>query len=70
MMTFTADKYTDLLENLNPATYIGTVSRVVGLTIESIGPQVNIGETCRIYKQGTTSWVDAEWSDSGKTRLS
>jgi flagellum-specific ATP synthase len=27
---------------------LGRVSRVVGLTIESVGPDVNIGQTCRI----------------------
>jgi len=41
-------KYRDLVQNIKPVTYLGRVSQIVGLTIESIGPHVSMGEMCRI----------------------
>ena len=41
-------KYRRLLENSDYIEYRGKVSKVVGLTIESDGPEVNIGELCRL----------------------
>jgi len=48
-------KYYDVLDNRDFIEYTGKVSKVVGLTIESNGPEVNIGEICKINalrKQG------------------
>ncbi|HOT44108.1 MAG TPA: FliI/YscN family ATPase [Spirochaetota bacterium] len=41
-------KYKDIIEELELIKYTGTVERVVGLTIESIGPDVEYGELCKI----------------------
>ena len=44
---FDLSKYNKALEK-NYVKKLGRVSQVVGLTIESIGPEVNIGQTCLI----------------------
>ncbi len=42
-------KYMNALENSNLIKYSGKVSKLVGLTIESLGPAVELGEVCYIY---------------------
>lgn len=42
-------KYMDILKRKDFANYSGKVSRIIGLTVESIGPAVNINELCEIY---------------------
>ena len=49
MQTISLKKYENALLNLDLIKYTGYVSQVIGLTIESIGPAVKIGETCKIY---------------------
>ena len=46
-MTLDLSRYNEVLDK-NYIKKLGRVSQVVGLTIESIGPDVNIGQTCRI----------------------
>ena len=41
-------KYKDIIAELDPIKNTGKVERVVGLTIESIGPDVHYGELCKI----------------------
>lgn len=41
-------KYKDIVERTRPIKYIGVVEQIVGLTIESLGPQTEIGEICTI----------------------
>lgn len=43
------EKYNNALSANNLIKYTGRVSQVVGLTIESHGPAVNLGELCNIY---------------------
>ncbi len=43
------NKYRDALSSNDLIKYTGLVSQVVGLTIESHGPAVNLGELCNIY---------------------
>jgi flagellum-specific ATP synthase len=43
------DKYKNVISTHDFVKYSGRVSQVVGLTIESIGPAVNMGEICNIY---------------------
>lgn len=52
-------KYKPLLEK-NYIKKFGRVSQVVGLTIESIGPDVSVGSTCYIKSSGKNSSVMAE----------
>jgi flagellum-specific ATP synthase len=41
-------KYRDMVRDVDPILHVGKVERVVGLTIESVGPDVEYGELCRI----------------------
>lgn len=41
-------KYRDIISDTETIKYTGRVERIVGLTIESIGPDVEYGELCRI----------------------
>ena len=43
------NKYKDALSDSDLIKYTGRVSQVIGLTIESHGPAVNLGEICNIY---------------------
>lgn len=52
-------KYLALGENNYIKTY-GRVVKVVGLTVESTGPEVKINDTCSIYLQGAAKSVLAE----------
>jgi len=49
MHTISLNKYKDGLLKLDLIKYTGYVSQVIGLTIESIGPAVKLGEICKIY---------------------
>jgi flagellum-specific ATP synthase len=41
-------KYKNVIDAANPVNYLGHVTQIVGLTIESKGPQVSMGEICTI----------------------
>ncbi len=45
----TLAKYHDILNRSDFIKYYGKVSKVVGLTIESEGPEVEIGELCKLH---------------------
>jgi len=45
-------KYKNVIDAANPVNYLGYVTQIVGLTIESRGPQVSIGEICTIKADG------------------
>lgn len=49
MHSVSIEKYSKVLNSLNLIKYTGSVSQVIGLTIESTGPAVKVGEVCRIY---------------------
>ncbi len=46
------EKYLSALHNINPIRVNGKVSQVIGLTVESMGPDVRVGEVCEIYPSG------------------
>lgn len=54
------EKYSTLIEKMDPIKYTGTVKRVRGLLIESHGPQVVVGETCQIIipKENRVAWAE------------
>ncbi|WXR61799.1 flagellar protein export ATPase FliI [Peptostreptococcaceae bacterium AGR-M142] len=54
------EKYIRKLEDINLIKYIGRVSQVIGLTIESKGPGVKLGETCLIYPLKSNSPILSE----------
>lgn len=41
-------KYKAAIDAVKPVDYLGHISQIVGLTIQSKGPQVSIGEICKI----------------------
>ncbi|WP_430882795.1 flagellar protein export ATPase FliI [Fusibacter sp. JL216-2] len=53
-------KYKNALEHLNLIKYSGRVSKVVGLTIESEGPAVELGEVCDIFPLKSDVPIKAE----------
>lgn len=54
------DKYTKALQNKQLLCFKGQVTKVVGLTIESNGPETRIGELCRIINPRMGKEVLAE----------
>lgn len=53
-------KYHKILEKNDFIEYLGKVSKVVGLTIESIGPEANIGELCELHAARSSKEIKAE----------
>lgn len=53
------DKYDKLMDK-SYIKHLGRVAKIVGLTIESIGPQVNVGEACLISSADKSKQVLAE----------
>lgn len=59
MQVIDFDKYRNLLRN-NYEKRLGKVVKVVGLTIESIGPDARLNDLCRIIPRGNAQAVNAE----------
>ncbi len=53
-------KYKEILQKNHFMKFKGKVSKVVGLTIESDGPEVNIGELCELHTLKTKEIIKAE----------
>ncbi|MBP3284522.1 MAG: flagellar protein export ATPase FliI [Clostridia bacterium] len=47
-MAIDITKYKAAIDAVKPVDYLGHISQIVGLTIQSKGPQVSIGEICKI----------------------
>lgn len=58
--TFNATKYVEALRHIDPVRINGKVTQVIGLTIESEGPDVRIGDVCHIYPSRAKEPVIAE----------
>lgn len=54
------DRFHDRLASCNPLQVHGKVSRVVGFTVESIGPECRIGTVCHIYDKDGSRKFPAE----------
>jgi flagellum-specific ATP synthase len=54
------NKYVKLLDKSDFIEYRGSVSKVIGLTIESEGPEVNIGELCQLKSVKDGKLINAE----------
>lgn len=59
-MNRTLQKCKDRLRKTDLVEYGGKVLKVVGLTVESSGPNVNMGDLCRIYASKGERYVEAE----------
>ena len=62
------DKYLDAVKETEPIKHTGSVTRVQGLLIESLGPQASVGELCRIViKKNNQSLIAEVIGLNGKT---
>lgn len=54
------DKYRSAVDRTDPIKYSGTVTRALGLLVESHGPQVTVGELCQIEipKRNRIVWAE------------
>ena len=59
-MNCNISKYIKVAQNANILEYIGKVTKVIGLTIESKGPEVNIGDLCSITSNKSSDKIPAE----------
>lgn len=59
-MVIDFEKYRKLLDSADLIERSGKVSKVVGLTVESDGPEANIGELCKIINSRGNTGIDAE----------
>lgn len=57
---YDVQKYLDILKTTDTVSQSGKVMKVVGLTVESNGPVVNMGDICRIYPSDGISFVEAK----------
>lgn len=55
-----ADKYKEHLNSIDPIRVNGKVTQVIGLTVESEGPDVSIGDLCYIYPHKSNKPLKAE----------
>src|SRR5690606_10917027 len=55
-----AAKYIEQLHRIDPIRINGKVTQVIGLTIESEGPEAGIGDVCHIYTGKSAKPVKAE----------
>ncbi len=60
MINIDFNKYKEILTKSDFIEYNGKVSKIVGLTIESNGPEVNMGEVCEIHALKDKSVIKAE----------
>ncbi len=49
MQSPSAQKYIDHLRQMDPIRVNGKVTQVIGLTVESEGPDASVGDVCYIY---------------------
>ena len=59
-MEFNFNKYLQIIDRANPIKINGSVTQVVGLVIESLGPNVCMGEMCIIKPRGSSPAIVAE----------
>jgi flagellum-specific ATP synthase len=52
--------YLDVLDSVSPIKMNGKVTQVIGLTIESVGPDVKLGDICYIYSTQQQKPIKAE----------
>lgn len=60
MSSVILEKYKKCLHETDTLRYSGRVSKIIGLTIEAIGPPVNIGEICEVFSARGNKPIKAE----------
>jgi len=61
-------KYKELIDELEVVKFTGTVEKIVGLRIESVGPDVKYGDLCKI-KTGQSQYLYAEVVGFNRNRV-
>lgn len=59
-MELNVSKYIQTLQHLDPIRLNGKVTQVIGLTVESEGPDAKIGDVCHIYPRNANEPIIAE----------
>ncbi|MDR7000962.1 flagellar protein export ATPase FliI [Neobacillus niacini] len=59
-MKLSAENYVRLIRGIDPVRVNGKITQIIGLTIESQGPDVRIGELCSIYPSQSETPIQAE----------
>jgi flagellum-specific ATP synthase len=60
MSNWNLQSYLHVLSSVNPIKMNGKVTQVIGLTIESQGPDVKLGDICHIFSAQQTKPIEAE----------
>ncbi|MDD3168725.1 MAG: flagellar protein export ATPase FliI [Eubacteriales bacterium] len=53
-------KYCRLIRNADSYSYFGKIDKVIGMMIESNGPECKVGDLCKIYGHGNKNYICAE----------
>lgn len=53
-------KYGSVIRSADPYAYFGKIDKVIGMMIESNGPECKVGDLCRIYGHGSKKYIGAE----------
>ncbi len=59
-MTLSAENYVKMIRGMDPVRVNGKITQIIGLTVESQGPDVRIGELCSIYPAQSGTPIQAE----------
>ncbi|PFP30772.1 flagellar protein export ATPase FliI [Bacillus sp. AFS073361] len=59
-MILSSENYIKLVRSIDPVRVNGKITQIIGLTIESQGPDVRIGDLCSIYPAQSNSPIQAE----------
>ena len=65
------EKYTNVIDSLDPIKFMGTVQKVQGLLVESMGPHAVVGELCQISvpKEHKLVWAEVIGLADGMVQL-
>ncbi len=53
-------KYSRIIRNADSYSYFGKIDKVIGMMIESNGPECKVGDLCKIYGHGNKTYISAE----------
>ncbi len=65
------EKYTNVIDSLDPIKFMGTIQKVQGLLVESVGPHAVVGELCQISvpKEHKLVWAEVVGLSDGLVQL-
>ncbi len=53
-------KYCNIIRNTDPYTYYGKIDKVIGMMVESTGPECRVGDLCKIHGHSQKPYISAE----------